>query len=136
MFAPTKVWRRWHRKVNVNQRRFAVSSALAASAVPALVQARGHRVSEVLEVPLIAESKIESVKTTKEAINVLKQLGAYDDVLRAKNSRKIRAGVGKLRNRRYVQRRGPLLVLSKTCDASKAFRNLPGQSPVSLIRIG
>ncbi|KAF3771859.1 60S ribosomal protein L4 [Nymphaea thermarum] len=36
MFAPTKVWRRWHRKINVNQRRFAVGSALASSAVLSL----------------------------------------------------------------------------------------------------
>lgn len=27
MFAPTKIWRRWHRKVPVNQKRFAVASA-------------------------------------------------------------------------------------------------------------
>merc|ERR1712149_93437 len=32
MFAPTKVWRRWHRRVNLNQKRMAVCSALAASA--------------------------------------------------------------------------------------------------------
>ena len=31
MFTPNKVWRRWHRKISVNQRRYAVSSALAAS---------------------------------------------------------------------------------------------------------
>ena len=44
MYAPTKIWRRWHRHVNVNQRRYAIVSALAASAVPALVQARAeHR---------------------------------------------------------------------------------------------
>ena len=29
MFGPTKIWRRWHRKISVNQRRYAVSSALA-----------------------------------------------------------------------------------------------------------
>jgi hypothetical protein len=33
MFQPTRAWRRWHRHVNRKQRRFAVSSALAASAV-------------------------------------------------------------------------------------------------------
>ena len=43
MFAPTKTWRKWHVKVNQNQRRFAVVSALAASALPSLVLARGHR---------------------------------------------------------------------------------------------
>jgi len=33
MFAPTKVFRRWHRKINTNQKRYAVCSAVAASAV-------------------------------------------------------------------------------------------------------
>merc|ERR1712100_503379 len=45
MFAPTKIWRKWHRKINVNQRRYATAAALAASAVPALVMARGHKIS-------------------------------------------------------------------------------------------
>jgi len=43
MFAPLKTYRRWHRKVNVNQRRHAVAAALAASALNPLVLARGHR---------------------------------------------------------------------------------------------
>ena len=47
MFAPSKVWRRWHRKVNINQKRYAVCSALAASALPSLVMARGHRIDQV-----------------------------------------------------------------------------------------
>lgn len=42
MFAPTKSWRRWHRKINVNLKRYALVSAIAASGVPALVQARGE----------------------------------------------------------------------------------------------
>merc|ERR1712223_574232 len=53
MFAPTKTWRRWHRKINVNQRRFAMCSALAASAIPALVMSRGHRIENIDEVPLV-----------------------------------------------------------------------------------
>jgi ribosomal protein L4 len=47
MFAPNKTWRRWHRKINVNLKRYAVCSALAATAVPALVMARGHKVDQV-----------------------------------------------------------------------------------------
>jgi large subunit ribosomal protein L4e len=42
MFAPTKPWRRWHRRININLKRYAVVSAIAASGVPALVQARGR----------------------------------------------------------------------------------------------
>ena len=33
MFAPTKIWRRWHRKINITQKRYAVASALV-SLVP------------------------------------------------------------------------------------------------------
>lgn len=44
MFAPTKPWRRWHRRVNLRQRRAAVAAAVAAAGVPALVMARGTRV--------------------------------------------------------------------------------------------
>ena len=40
------MWRRWHRKVNINQKRYAVASALAASALPSLVMARGHRIEQ------------------------------------------------------------------------------------------
>ena len=31
MFAPTKTWRKWHAKINVTQKRYAVASAVAAS---------------------------------------------------------------------------------------------------------
>merc|ERR1712108_119023 len=31
MFAPTKVWRKWHQKINLGQKRFATASAIAAS---------------------------------------------------------------------------------------------------------
>lgn len=43
MFAPTKPWRRWHRRININQKRYALVSAIAASGVPALVMSKGER---------------------------------------------------------------------------------------------
>lgn len=125
MFAPTKIFRRWHRKVNVNQRRFAVVSALAASAVPALIQARGHRIDAVPEVPLVV-SGLESISKTKLAASALEGLGAGADVERARDSRTLRAGHGKGRGRRFVQRRGPLIVHAGAEDLEHAFRNLPG----------
>eukprot|EP00695_Tsukubamonas_globosa_P000069 TRINITY_DN1056_c0_g1_i1.p2 TRINITY_DN1056_c0_g1~~TRINITY_DN1056_c0_g1_i1.p2 ORF type:complete len:203 (-),score=90.16 TRINITY_DN1056_c0_g1_i1:1-528(-) len=66
MFAPTKVWRRWHRKVNVNQRRYAIVSAIAASGVPSLVQARGHRVEALSEVPFVVSNEFEAIKTKNQ----------------------------------------------------------------------
>lgn len=45
MYAPLKVWRKWHRKINLKQRRYALVSAIAASGVPSLVLARGKRIN-------------------------------------------------------------------------------------------
>jgi len=126
MFAPTKVWRKWHKKVNVNQRRFAVASALAASALPSLVLARGHRIEQVNEIPLVLDDSVQTLQKTKQAYETLKRFGAAADVDKAKASKKLRAGKGKMRNRRYVQRRGPLVVYRETSGIEKAFRNLPG----------
>lgn len=126
MFAPTKIWRKWHRKINTNQKRFAVASALAASALPSLVLARGHRIESVAEIPLVLDSALEAKQRTKEVIAVLKNVGAYEDVEAAKNSRKFRAGVGKMRGRAHVNRRGPLIVVAEDNGVSKAFRNLTG----------
>lgn len=92
MFAPTKTWRRWHRKINQKQRRYAMCSALAASALPALVMARGHRVDEIPEVPLVVSDSIESLQKTSAAVKLLKAVNAFGDVEKCKDSKKIRAG--------------------------------------------
>jgi large subunit ribosomal protein L4e len=126
MFAPTKTWRKWNAKINTNQKRFAVVSALAASALPSLVMARGHRIDNVPEVPLVVPDSFQSLAKTKKALEALKECGADADVEKAKESRKIRAGVGKMRNRRHVQRRGPLVVFAEDHGITQAFRNLPG----------
>ena len=126
MFAPTKQWRRWHRKVNLKMKRHAVASCLAASAVPALVMARGHRIDNVSEVPLVVSDALESVTKTSKAMSVITKLGGGDDVKRAIDSKKIRPGKGKMRNRRYVMAKGPLLVHASDAGVSKAARNIPG----------
>jgi len=132
MFGATKVWRRWHRKININQKRYAVASALAASALPSLVSARGHRIEKVAEVPCVVANALESITKTSKAVEVLKKLGAFADVEKSKDSKAIRSGKGKMRNRRYVLRKGPLVVFGNDAGISKAFRNLPGVEVVSV----
>ena len=126
MFAPTKTWRRWHRKINISQKRYAVASALAASSVPALVMARVHKIDDVPEIPLVIENELESKKKTSEAKDILSAIGALADVEKAADSKKIRAGKGKARNRKYVLRRGPLIIYKTNDGVERAFRNLPG----------
>jgi len=42
MFAPTKVWRRWHRHINIQQRRYAICSAIASTGIPSVVMSKGE----------------------------------------------------------------------------------------------
>jgi len=135
MFAPTKTFRKWHRAINQDQRRFAVCSALAASALPALVMARGHKIDKINEVPLVCNDGIESITKTKNAVDLLERLGAYEDVEKCADSKKIRAGKGKLRNRRFTMRRGPLIIYNEDHGIKQAFRNLPGVEVLNVDRL-
>jgi len=125
MFAPTKVWRKWHRKINTNQKRYAVCSAVAASAVPALVMARGHRIQSVDEIPLVIESDFQSLKKTKAALNCLQAFHLSSELRRCKRRYK-RAGKGKMRNRRWKHRLGPLIIYAKNNGICEAVRNIRG----------
>jgi large subunit ribosomal protein L4e len=126
MFAPTKIWRQWHVKVNLNQKRFATVSAVAATALPSLVMARGHRIENIAEIPLVITSAVESITKTKDAVSALKGLHAHADVSKVIASKKVRAGKGKARGRRHRMRRGPLIVYNEDNGIVRAFRNVPG----------
>merc|ERR1711934_208654 len=135
MFNPTKTWRKWHRKINVNQRRYAVCSALAASALPSLVMARGHKIDNVAECPVVVEGGAEACDKTSKAMKILESLGALDDIEKCKDSRQVRSGKGKMRNRRYVQRRGPLVVFAEDNGLKKAMRNISGVEVCDVSRL-
>ncbi len=121
-----------------HHRRFAVASALAASSVPSLLLARGHRISTVPEVPLVISSEAvtsPALTKTSAAVTLLKAVGAGPDLVKVKASRKIRAGKGKMRGRRHRQRRGPLVVYHPEADGkqlSLGFRNIPGVETCSV----
>ncbi|CAH02241.1 Rpl4a/Rpl4b [Kluyveromyces lactis] len=136
MFAPTKTWRKWNVKVNQNEKRYATASAIAASAVPSLVLARGHRVEKVPSIPLVVSDDLQSIQKTKEAVAALKAVGAHSDVIKVVKSKKLRAGKGKYRNRRFTQRRGPLVVYSEDNGVVKAFRNVPGVETANVASLG
>jgi len=86
--------------------------------------------------PLIVDNKvIDNIDKTSKAIQLLKTLHAYADVEKVKHTKKLRRGKGKMRNRRYVQRRGPLIVYNEKTTLTKAFRNLPGIELVAVSRL-
>jgi large subunit ribosomal protein L4e len=125
MFAPLKIWRRWHRKVNLNEKRHAVASAVAATAVPSLNMARGHRIMEVPEIPLVLDNL--NVSKTKELISILNKFGVTDELTRTSSSRKIRQGKGKMRGSTYKIKKGPLIIHNDDdTEIKKAARNIGG----------
>jgi len=127
MFAPLKTWRRWHRKVNLRQKRHAVASALAATAITPLVEGRGHRIQNTPQIPLVVDDKVEGIEKTKDALAFLKKIGAMDDVTRVAESKNLRPGIGKLRNKRFRIRRGPLIIYgNENINLVRAVRNIPG----------
>jgi large subunit ribosomal protein L4e len=126
MFAPTRTWRRWHRRVNRNQRRYAIVSAIAASGVPAIVMSKGHLIQEVPEFPLVVSDKVQEYNKTKQAVQFLRKIKAWNDIEKVYKSKRFRAGKGKMRNRRRIQRLGPVIVYGNDSGLTKAFRNIPG----------
>jgi len=122
---PPKVEKNWVLKVNRKERLKALNAALAASADREMVSKRGHRISEVRHLPLVLEDGLEKLNKTKEVLDVLEKLGLKEELKRCEE-RKVRAGKGKMRGRRYRNKKGPLLVVEKDEGIVKAGGNIPG----------
>merc|ERR1712112_702871 len=69
---------------------------------------------------------------TKEAVAFLRRSKAWQDVARVYASCRMRAGKGKLRNRRHVQKLGPLVVYDQDQGVTRAFRNIPGVDTIQV----
>ncbi|HPC89824.1 MAG TPA: 50S ribosomal protein L4 [Methanothrix sp.] len=120
-------------KINKKERKKAIRSAIAATAIPELVSARGHKFSR--ELPVVARNDLESLSKTSDVVKFLQAAGLWEDVVRAKLGRHIRAGKGKLRGRRYRGRKSLLIVAGKDQGLGKAARNLPGVDFVTVERL-
>ena len=119
---PPKAIKIFDEKINIKERRKAIRSALAASLLKEYVEKR-HVLPNAI--PIIVESKFESLDKTKNVKDVLIKLGLEKEMERI-NVKKVRAGKGKNRGRKYRIKCGPLLVVSKECSLEKAGRNLQG----------
>jgi len=120
MAHPPKPEKIWMQKVNAQEKRLAVKSALAATANVTLLKIRGHS----MEAPIIFVDDFESIKNTKTVVGLLEKIAARE--LARAEKKKVRAGRGKMRGRRYTKKKGPLVIVSKMCPAVKASRNIPG----------
>jgi len=126
---PQKVY---HEKINIKERRFAIRSAIAATSNQNLVEERGHNIENVPQLPLIVDDELATIKKTKDTREIFKNLGIFDDISRAKKGRKIRAGKGKLRGRKYKKAKGPLIVVADDKGISLGARNHSGVDVVTV----
>ena len=119
---PEKIIRK---EINKKERLLATRSAIAATANKAKVIERGHVIDEEVEVPIVLVDDFEKLQKTKEVRDVLQLIGVIGDIERA-SVRKIRAGKGKMRGRRYKRKTSLLIVAGKNDGIFQAARNLPG----------
>ncbi|MBI2109816.1 50S ribosomal protein L4 [Candidatus Woesearchaeota archaeon] len=119
---PPKAIKNWELKINTNENRKAIRSALAATVIKDIVLGRGHKANNI---PLILDNKFETLNKTKEVETVLIKIGLEKELERTSET-KIRAGRGKARGRRYRIKKGPLIVVGNDCELLKSARNLLG----------
>ena len=115
-------------RINKKEKAKAFRSALAASVSEELVRARGHLFTG--QIPVVFEDAFGELGRTSEVISALTAAGLYQDIERSKISRKVRAGRGKMRGRRFKQRKSLLIVTAE--KPLKAARNLAGVDVITL----
>ena len=136
-----KVDKDWSQKLNSMQRTAARDSAIAGSADPEIVAARGHRFDEGTSFPIIIDGYVESRQgsnekydvesiplqySTRKFIAMMEGIGLGDDLTRAKSGKTIRAGKGTMRGRKKRTPKSILLVVSNRDGLHKAASNVPG----------
>jgi large subunit ribosomal protein L4e len=115
-----KAEKNWGLKMNHKERRLAIRSAIAVTMNPERVKKRGHKTES-----FVVDTGIENLKKTKEVRDTLLKLGLAEELKRSA-IKKVRAGKGKRRGRKYRFKKGPLVVVSKRCSLYEAARNIPG----------
>lgn len=118
---PPKAEKEWGQKINNKERKLAIRSAIAATADRGIVEKR----TGFSNAPVIVAGGIESLAKTKDVEALLPKLGMEKQVERI-GERKVRAGKGKMRGRRYKQKKSVLFVVSGKCALESAAKNLPG----------
>lgn len=113
------------KRINKKEKRFAIRSGIAATAVKELVEKRGHKIQKVEQLPIVVSDELESLEKTREVKEFLETLELWSDIQRA-DRRTVRAGKGKMRGRKHKKGKGPLIVIGEDKGIGYAARNLPG----------
>lgn len=105
---PPKPEKKIKKEINKKEEKIGIRSAISASSKPEIVQERGHEVDS--ELPIVVEDKVEEIKKTKKAKEVLENLGLEKDLQKAKENGSKTA----------------LVVVTGEEKDARGFKNLPG----------
>ncbi len=122
---PPKAERNWKEKMNKKEQQLARNSALAATADKTIVTARGHAFKDDITLPIVVDDTFETLAKVKDVIAAFDKIGIYSDVLRAENGKHIRAGKGKMRDRKYRIPKS-ILIISTNEILARSSKNLTG----------
>lgn len=130
---PPKPYAKAKEEINKKEKLLALKSAIAALTNKAMVEKRGHKLGKDLTLPIVCVDDFEKLSKTKDVFLFLEKIGLNADIERAKGRKKIRAGKGKNRGRKYKRAKSVLFVVSKeNLAVNKAARNLEGVNIVSV----
>ncbi len=129
---PPMVGKKNYKKIPRKEMRLALRSVVAATGSKETVASRGHVVDDVPDFPLVVMDEIQLLKKTQEVKDAFIQLGVWPDIYRVRESRKVRAGKGKRRGRKFKQAVGPLLVINENEGIVEATRNILGVDIVTI----
>ncbi|MFH0954920.1 MAG: 50S ribosomal protein L4 [Candidatus Micrarchaeota archaeon] len=122
---PPKVQKNIVENINKKEKQKALMCAIAATASQKMVNQRSDSTGQMV-VPLIVENAFEGLAKTSEVIKVLEAIKVFSEIENAKKKKKIRAGKGKRRGRKYKRKKSILIVTAKSAKVYKGARNLEG----------
>ena len=128
---PPKAEKVIFKKINKQENKLALCSAISATKSKELVIQRGHKIEKIESLPLIISDDIESVTQTSKMIKILEDLNLSQDVQRLEN-RKKRSGKVALRGRTKKTGKSVLFVLSDSKNVKKACNSIPGVDACSV----
>lgn len=129
---PIKTEKKINKKMNKKTYELSIISAISASGNVLWVQKRGHKIQNIPEIPLVVDDKIQTIKKTEQIYSILGDLGFNEELIKIKKGKKIRAGKGKKRGRKYKRKKGILIVIKDDFGIVKSSRNIPGTDIIKI----
>ncbi len=131
---PPKSYKNFIKNINNKEWLLGLKTGLLASLNKDIIIKNGQRVPKTY--PIVLDESFNQITKTKDFKKVLEDLGFKDEIERVSKV-KIRAGRGKMRNRKYKTKRGPLIVVDNEENIVKVSRNLKGFDiiPVDLLLV-